>query len=209
MKRLFCLAVLAAVALALLGVWLAQRADDANRASLDAAAQKGGRTDGAPAQAPVERAAVSKKDGGADKTPPPLPFGDKLVPDGYRWGDPHPWLKPVLFEYDRRYVGPQTAEAIFAVMHSGQPLFQRDAERAAKLLEHYKYILARGAVIRDRSDARRLGEGQFQKLDMWRKSPEVAELMRRDYGLPADAPLQALMDAEIDHWIKIWTPMKE
>lgn len=191
-------------ALALLGVWLAQRTDDVPRAPQDTAAQAGGQTDGAPA----DRAAVSKTDGGVDQTPPPQPYGDRLVPDGYRWGDPHPWLAEVDGEPYRRYVGPQTAEAIFAVMSSGHSHYQQEDE-AKKLLEHYRYILARGAVIRDNRDAVNLGQAQADNIDRWRENPNAAAYHRRFNGLPADATLQELQDAHMDRWIKIWPPMKE
>lgn len=142
-------------------------------------------------------------------SPPPLPYGGRLVPEGYQWGDPHPWLRPVLFKYDRRYIGPQTAEAIFAVMDSGRPRYQQNKEDAAKLLEHYRYVLSRGAVIRDKLDAHSLGGGKLNTMNHLRNDPDFAARMRKAHGLPADATLQELMDAEIDSWIKSWTSMRE
>ncbi len=176
-------------ALALLGVWLAQREGE----------------DSGARRAPSD-AVVSKTDEGEDK--PPLPFEGKLVPDGYRWGDPHPWLLEVDGERDRRYVGPQTAEAIFAIMSSGYERYQQ-ADEAAKLLAHYRYLLARGAVIRDRRDAVRLGQAQADNIDRWRENPAIAAWKRKVRGLPPDATLQELQDAVVDRWIRIWTPMKE
>ncbi len=193
-------------ALALLGVWIAQRADDDQlRAPLDIAAQAR-RADSAP----TESASVSKTDGEADQAspPPPLPYGGRLVPEGYQWRDPHPWLVPIPGSPHFRYIGPQTAEAIFAVMSSGHPRYQQEDE-AKKLLEHYRYILSRGAVIHDDWDAVRLGQAQADNIDRWRENPESAAHYRKARGLPEDATLQELQDAQVDHWIKKWPIMKE
>ena len=196
-------------ALTLLGVWIAQRADnDQQRAPQDTTTAPPVSTKSEPA--PAESESVSKTDGKTEKAspPPPLPYGGRLVPEGYRWGDPHPWLMKVHGELHRRYIGPQTAEAIFAVMNSGHPRYQQNKEDAAKLLEHYRYVLSRGAVIHDHWDAGRLGQSQINKFNHFRNDPDFAADMRKARGIPADATLQEMMDAEIDHWIKIWPSMK-
>ncbi len=206
-RRVLLLAAVCA-ALALLGVWIAQQSDDTQRrAPMDATTPPVSMKE---KTAPAESESVSKKEGEADKAspPPPLPYSGKLVPEGYEKGDPHPWLVPVPGEYDRRYIGPQTAEAIFAVISSGIPRYQKEDE-ATKMLEHYRYILSRGAVIRDRLDVSVLVYSTVDNMDGWRKNPESAARSRKFYGLPADAPLQELMDAKIDHKIKTWPPRKE
>ncbi len=194
-------------ALTLLVVWIAQRADDDKQPPQDITTAPPVSTKAEPA--PAESESVSKTDGEAEKaSPPPLPYGDRLVPEGYEWGDPHPWLVKVRGEFHRRYIGPQTAEAIFAVMDSGHPRYQQNKADAAKLLEHYRYILSRGAVIRDKWDAGRLGQQQLNKFNHFRNDPDTAAYYRKALGLAADATLQGLMDAEIDDWIKIWPSMK-
>lgn len=195
-------------ALTLLGVWIAQRADDdQQRAPQDTTTAPPVSTKSEPA--PAESESVSKTDGKTEKAspPPPLPYGGRLVPEGYEWGDPHPWLVKVRGEFHRRYIGPQTAEAIFAVMLSAHPPYQQE-DRAMKVLEHYRYALSRGAAIHDALDAGNLA-GIAGRLDYWRKDPESAARNRKRFGLPADATLQELVDAEIDHWIKTWPPMRE
>ena len=126
----------------------------------------------------------------------------KLVPDGYKWGDPHPWLVPVRGEEYRRYIGPQTAEAIFAVFDSPYAT----GEKADRLLAHWKRVLARGAVVNDNKDAQKYGFALMSGLESIRRNPA---LHRDRFDLSADAAIEEIEETLIRYRIRTWPTTKE
>ncbi len=163
-----------------------------------AAVQKGAadRTE----ESPTERKSVLRP---KEKPVEPLPFENgKLVPDNYKWGDPHPWLVPVRGEEYRRYIGPQTAEAIFAVYHS---MYASGKEAEEQQLAHLKRVLARGAVVNDFDDAHVYIDLMAQ-LENLRVRPH---LHRNRFDLSADASIEEIEEAMIARKIRTWPVVKE
>ncbi|MDE0021746.1 MAG: hypothetical protein OXT69_10255 [Candidatus Poribacteria bacterium] len=149
---------------------------------------------------PIERKSVLRP---KEKPVESLPFENgKLVPDGYKWRDPHPWLVSVRGERYRRYIGPQTAEAIFAVYDSPYTT----GEKAEKLLAHWKRVLARGAVVNDYKDALKLGFSLMNELANLRIRPD---LHRSRFDLSADAPIEEIEKTLITYRIRTRPIKKE
>ncbi len=137
----------------------------------------------------------------------PLPFENgKLVLDGYKWRDPHPWLVSVRGDIYRRYIGPQTAEAIFAVFDSPYTT----GEKAEKLLAHWERVLARGAVVNDYRDALEYGHNLMNRLHRMNANPSSP--YRDRFDLSTDASLEELEEVE-ETWIadviRSWPIRKE
>ena len=162
---------------------------------------QGGQT---PEESPTERKSVLKPKKKLD-APQTLENG-KLVPDGYKWRDPHPWLFPVRDERYRRYMGPQTAEAIFAVYDSP---YYTTGEEAEKMLAHWKHVLARGAVVNDHKDALKLGLSLMKTLERIRNGSADLGFYRRFHNLPASASVGEIEEAEIARNIRLWPIKKE
>lgn len=150
-------------------------------------------------EAPIERKSVLRP---KEKSVEPLPFENgKLVPDNYKWWDPHPWLVPVRGEEYRRYIGPQTAEAIFAVFHS----MYESGKGAEKVLAHWERVLARGAVVNDVDDTYVYGSLMAELYNI-RHDPAF---YRRIFDLSADASIEEIEEAMIARKIRTWPVDKE
>ncbi|MDE0021310.1 MAG: hypothetical protein OXT69_08010 [Candidatus Poribacteria bacterium] len=154
-------------------------------------------------ESPTDRKSVLKPKKEPD-APQTLENG-KLVPDGYKWRDSHPWLVSVRGERYRRYIGPQTAEAIFAVYDSPYAT----GEKAEKLLAHWKLVLARGAVVNDYRDALEYGFSLMNTLERLRNGDADLSFYRKFHSLSADASVEEIEAAEIARNIRLWPIKKE
>lgn len=156
-----------------------------------------------PEESPTERKSVLKPK--KKLAAPQTLENSKLVPDEYKWRDPHPWLFPVRGERYRRYMGPQTAEAIFAVYDSPYTT----GEETEKLLAHWKLVLARGAVVNDYKDALEYGFRLMKTLERIRSGSADLGFYRRFHNLPASASVGEIAEAEMARKIRLWPIKKE